>query len=572
MKRYLALVALFALLFLVRPAHAGYCGDDICGSGENCTSCPWDCGFCSGGSGGSVIGTAPAARTLSIWDGAYGHIDCPLTSSSHTVSGGYNTSVRFRILNPSLSSTGPFRLVLSSALSWFVPKNITFPLKPDGYTSGGWPYWDVPPLGPNESTEMSFTVNGSVGLINMIDVQAQPLTRWTGDCAYFIPKSGAELGQNISGFLGLLNQSQNVTVYFESGSLVLAHLERNGSFAVFSFNGSNVTAVPDRNVISGLVSQYAAAASPPPTTDISKPYKTLNLSKAMKAAPEKSCMVITGMDRHECVDRPSCRYACASVPACWYVGQIGWPFIDSLLAYRISVDNANSALDRTINSSYDFSQSPSYPAAANALFDMKALDRYETAVIYQPIFTTYNFCPPPEYALPQMIDARRQLLDYIGENCVQAEEGRIIGESASMAPNLILPPPKPPPNVSVNINASACGNVTLNASANASMCGNATVNATAANQSALNATVNGTVNATGNATGNVTANINASANNGTAVGQNASAANVTITIPLPGALARLNEYCPAPAALLSVFLASAILSQNRRKKEPAGPP
>jgi hypothetical protein len=583
MRKYLMLALLFASLFLVRAAHAvsGYCGDDICGPGEDCSSCPWDCGFCPGGSGGGVVPQQTAQNSVSIWDGGTGYHSCPLSYVSHTVSGGYNTSVRFRIVNPYTTPTGAFRLTFSSALGWFAPKNLTFAFPPDGYASDGSPYWDVPPLGPNESTEISFTAKGSVGLFNMINVNAQPLDRWGVGCDYFVPHSGANLEQNISRYLGYLNQSQGVTVYYESGGMVLAHLERYGSFAVFMVKGSNVTPVQDPGAINSLVAGYAAAASPTSSVDTSAPYRTLEYSKVLKQGAENNCIALMGMDKYPCVNRTTCRYACASVQVCWYVGQTGWPFIDSMLDYKNSVDSTNAALDKALSSSSAFSQDPSYDNAESALSDMEGLNRNETAVIYQPIFTQYNLCPPPEYAIPQMIGARRQLLDYISSNCIQTKVNRMVDESEATAPLLKLAEQVAAANAAAKAaaealakmaaNASVCGNgstiivanVTLNGSVNTSVCWNAT----AANQSALNATMNGTAGAKGNATGNITAGVNTSAKNSTAIAQNGSTTNVTVTVPLPGALAKIKDYCPAaPAVILSVFLASAFLSLKRRKR------
>jgi hypothetical protein len=583
MRKYLLLALLFASLFLVRAAHAdtGYCGDDICGPGEDCSSCPWDCGFCPGGSGGSVVPQPTAQTSVSIWDGGTGYHSCPLSYVSHTVSGGYNTSVRFRIINPYTTPTGAFRLTFSSTLGWFAPKNLTYALRPDGYASDGSPYWDVPPLGPKESTEISFTAKGSVGLFNMISANAQPLDRWGGGCAYFVPQSGANLAQNINQYLTHLNQSQGVIVYYESGGMALAHLERNDSFAAFMVKGTNVTSVQDPGSINSLVAGYVAAASPPSSVDTSAPYRTLEFSKALKQVAENNCVDLMGMDKYPCVNRTTCRYACASVQVCWYVGQTGWPFIDSMLDYKNSIDSTNAAFDMALNSSFAFSQNPSYDNAEAALSDIGGLNRNETAVTYEPIFTQYNLCPPPEYAIPQMIDARRQLLDYISDNCVQTQEGRMVSESVSIAPRLKQAEEAAAARAAAQAianstaNASACvngstiivANVSLNGSANITICWNATVNATAANQSAQNATMNGTAGAKGNATGNITAGINTSIKNSTVIAQNASITNVTVTVPLPGALSKIKDYCPAaPAAILSVFLASAVLSLKRRKR------
>jgi len=568
------MLAIVLLLALSLRASA-YCGDDICGSGESCDNCVWDCGVCDDteGSGGGVVVQSPVQKTVSIWDGGPSHINCNLSYSSYISSAGINTSVRFRILNPSGSSTGAFRLTLSSSLGWFAPKNLTYALPPDGYTGSGMPYWDMPPLGPGESTEIFFLAKGSVGLINMISVGAEPLMRWQGGCSRFVPYSGTGLNQNISQYLDSLNVSQNARVYFLRNGMALAHLEGNGSFAAFSVNDTNVTVIDDGSTIGALVSDYAAAASSS-SADTSKPFSVLSYSRQLKAGAEKSCMMITGMDKFNCTDRTTCRYACASVPACWYVGQVGWPFIDCLLAYRISVDSANAALDRAVNSSYSFSQAPSLDAADEALSDIKGLNRYETAVIYQPIFTTYNFCPPPEYALPQMIDARRQLLDYMEGNCVQAEKARMISESVAIAPGLKAAEEAAAARAAAEALAAAQAlanitNASMNASANATM--NASANVTGPPASI-----------TANATGNVTVGQNASGN-ATAM-QNISGANATIPAH-PAANATMNQTtgnasanktvaaqaeeepvpCPVPG-LLSAALVLCVISLHYRKK------
>jgi len=520
MKSILIVAFLFALIEL----SAATCGDDVCGSGENCSSCIWDCGVCNSteGSGGGSIGTAPAPKTVSIWDGISGYHKCPLSYSSYVSSGSVNTSVRIKILNNYSSSTNAFRLSLSSSLSWFVPKNITFSFGPDGYTNDGKPFWDVPGLGPNESTEVSFVVKGSVGLVDRINVTSSPLERWPGGCKYFVPISVATMEQNITKYLESINQSQDIIIFYTNGNLILTYLKGNSSFAVFGIYGTNVTPVSDNNSIEATVSAFLKAASPTPSTDPSKPFQILNYSRILKQGPEKNCMMITGMDKHNCTDRTSCRYACASVPVCWYIGQVGWPFIDAMLDYRKTIDKADIELDRAINSSLLFSQSPSNGAANATMNDLKSLNRAETAVIYHPLFTTYNFCPPPEYAIPQQIEAKRQLLDYQEENCAWQQQGRIVNESVAMSKALKTAESdflNRTMNMSANITANATGNVTTNITANAT--GNASANVTG------NATVNVTTNMTANVTANVTSNVTSNATANASSNQNASLANAT---------------------------------------------
>lgn len=59
MKNLFAMALLLMLLHISGTARAdsGYCGDDICGTGETCSNCNWDCGICP-----NETGTAEGPR------------------------------------------------------------------------------------------------------------------------------------------------------------------------------------------------------------------------------------------------------------------------------------------------------------------------------------------------------------------------------------------------------------------------------------------------------------------------------------------------------------------------------
>jgi hypothetical protein len=240
-----------------------------------------------------------------------------------------------------------------------------------------------------------------------------------------------------------------------------------------------------------------------------------------------------------------------------------------MLDYRKTIDKANETLDRAINSSLLFSQSPSNGAANATLNDLKSLNRAETAVIYHPLFTTYNFCPPPEYAIPQQIEAKRQLLDYQEENCAWLQQGRIVNESVAMSKALKTAESdflNRTMNVSANITANATGNATTNVTANVT--GNATVNVT------TNITANVTANVTINATINVTSNVTSNATANVSTNQNASKANGTtgtdeIDVFVKEIRAWIDKasVCSGVSLPLSALLAVLVLRNQGEKKE-----
>ena len=49
---------------MVATSSSEYCGDGICNSSENCSSCPADCGGCSGGGGGGVVIIHPETTVI----------------------------------------------------------------------------------------------------------------------------------------------------------------------------------------------------------------------------------------------------------------------------------------------------------------------------------------------------------------------------------------------------------------------------------------------------------------------------------------------------------------------------
>jgi hypothetical protein len=104
--------------------------------------------------------------------------------------------------------------------------------------------------------------------------------------------------------------------------------------------------------------------------------------------------------------------------------------------YKKTVDSTDFKLNKSLNSADAFKKAPSYDSATSALNDMKELNKAETKVFYHPLFTVYNFCEPADYAIPQQIEARRVLLDYLDENCLFGEENGIINQSIKLGEKL----------------------------------------------------------------------------------------------------------------------------------------
>jgi len=345
------------------------------------------------------------------------------------------TTYTFTTLNSFNTSTSAFRLSLTADFNWFNPKNFNYTFKPDGI-EGNTLYWDIPPLLPNESTEVSFTVNGVVGLPESIDVTTEPLSEWNGTCAFLRAYNSSNSIFYIMDFLNETNRSQGVTSYYDAGNLVLAKLEGYGSFAVFSVNGTKVTPVSDPDKIRALVQSYVSAASPATQGNTSALYQALLDTENLKQKPELECYNLTGMDRFPCTNRTSCMYACFSVPVCAAIGESGWDFMDTLMDYNKSVTDANAKLQTAIGSSEIFSKEPSYSNAENAFNDMVTLNRAETKVIFHPLFTTYDFCSPPDYGMGEQTSARREVLDYLASTCLDGELDGIVDEAVKVAPLL----------------------------------------------------------------------------------------------------------------------------------------
>jgi len=378
----------------------------------------------------------------------------PLMSSSFAQWNENVSTFRFRIRNIYDLPTSPFRIYLSSNLSWFSPRFFTYPVPPDGFEPGtDAPYWDMPSLWPNESAEVSFAVDRLVGLPDSIAVRAVPLEYNAAGCEYLVPYRSSNLTAGaIAEFLDSTNRSQPLTIYYEYDDGIrarsLVYLEGYGTFAVFEISHSRspasgagaVRAVSDNATVSEVVSTYLAAATPKGRGNPSLVYDSLLNSQNLKAGPEHDCLVITGMDRFPCVDRESCLYACFSVPVCSLVGQSGWDFLDTLQDYNRSLARANSLLDSSLDASRDLASSPSHAKAQKMLEELRELNRAESTVIFHPLLTSYGFCPPAEYGLGNQMRARRALVDYLESNCLYGEEQRIIGDAFHAAP-LLSPPP-----------------------------------------------------------------------------------------------------------------------------------
>lgn len=456
MKKILALILLCVILSITGQTHASnggivsfsaadpYCGDDICSPDESCDKCRWDCGVCEpledeGGSGGGLIGVAPKKKNVTIFNGQE-YLDYPIEASTYSKSGENATTIRLSMVNPYSSSTGAFRLHLEATASWFDPKNFSYALDPDGYTKDGWPYWDIYPLEQNESIEIAFLTQGIIGSTSLIDIKAQPISRWGTKCSSLLPDVLAKTNATadaIARYIFSLKETRDVTLYFEKkeANTTLALVLIGSDFGVFKINNTNVSAVSDNDTIAGLVRKYVSSRSPGTTVNVSKPYEIIEYSKNVSAGPQKSCFLITGMDRNKCVDRTSCFYSCFSVPVCSYIAN-GWEFIDTMHDYKETVDAADKKFNKSLESTYAFKKAPSYDLATTALEDMEELNKAETKVFYHSLFTVYNFCQPADYAIPNQIEARRILLDYLDENCLKGEEKKIINQSIQFASKL----------------------------------------------------------------------------------------------------------------------------------------
>ncbi len=360
----------------------------------------------------------------------------PVFSQSNANAMDNITTYTFTTINDFNTSTSAFRLWLSADFNWFNPENFNYTFKPDGI-EGNSVYWDIPPLSQNESTEVSFTVNGVVGLPQSIEVTTEPLPVWNGTCAFLKPRNSSNSIFSILEFLNATNRSQGVISYYDDGNLVLAKLQGYDTFAVFSINGTKVNAVTDPAIIRGLVRSYVSAASPPTTQgNTSALYQALLDTVGLKQTSESECYALTGMNRFPCLNRTSCLYACFSVPVCAGIGESGWTFMDTMLDYNKSVVDADGKLQTALSSSEIFSEQPSYSNAENALNDLITLNRAETKVIFHPLFTTYDFCTPPDYGIGEQTAARRDVLDYIASTCLDGETDVIVNDAVKVAPLL----------------------------------------------------------------------------------------------------------------------------------------
>jgi hypothetical protein len=365
----------------------------------------------------------------------------PLHSSSYANAVENRTVYTFRTQNIEDFPTSAFRIHISSDFSWFDPASFTYPMEPD-YMDANSAYWDIPPLLPNETAEVSFTVERLVGLPEEIDVWSEDIGNWSFGCAYLESyNSTATTHFLIRDFLDATNRSQGATIYFEDGGLALVKLDGYNSFAVFSVDESGAHPVSNRTQIDAIVDAYVLAGSPEERGDVSALHKAILNTKSVKYKAEHECYLLTGMAEHPCVDHDTCLYACFSVPVCSLVGQSGWDFMDTILDYNISATGANKALGQAEASSYMLSLSPDYFTAKKSFEDLVRLNRAEGAVMFHPLIASYGFCEPPNYGLPVQISARRQLLDYLGSTCLVGEGERIKDEAARVAP-LLQPRPQ----------------------------------------------------------------------------------------------------------------------------------
>jgi hypothetical protein len=365
----------------------------------------------------------------------------PVYSSSYSYARENRTVYTFRTFNSYDEPTSAYRLWISSNFTWFYPPNFTYDAQPD-FKDDDSAYWDMPPILPNETAEVSFEVNRLVGLPEEIRVRTEPLNKWKPECQHFRPLNGtANSFFLVQDYLVRTNRSQNVTAYYEDGGLMLVFLEGYGAFAVFSVNGTDARPVSDAGRIGGLADAYALAAAPVPEGNVSALHDAIISTKGLKYKAEHECYMLTGMDRNPCVDRESCLYSCFSVPVCSLVGQSGWDFMDTILDYNRSVTEANALLENASASSDALVKSPDYYSAVKAYDDLVALNRAESRVIFHPLINSYGFCEPPHYGLMGQTDARRELLDYIGSTCMAGAADEIKSDAEHVAP-LLLPKPE----------------------------------------------------------------------------------------------------------------------------------
>ncbi|VVC03421.1 Uncharacterised protein [Candidatus Bilamarchaeum dharawalense] len=376
----------------------------------------------------------------------------PLFATSFANANENQTLYRFRIFNNESTPTLPFRLWLTSDMNWFDPDIFSYALPPDGADDDS-PYWDFPPVYPNESAEISFRVNRTVGLPDRILLDTEALNKWIGECKTFVPLNGTnESETKIENYLWSLNKSYDVVMYYEENGYALAKIKDYNTFAVFKIgNITEMAMIEDDKTITTLVSNYVKKGTVDRYVNLSQVRWSLEETQRIKSRPEKDCYRISGMDRFPCVDRDTCLYACFSVPVCSNIGQSGWSFLDTLQSYNKTVYDANTKLDHAVSSSADLELSPNYERAAALLQELIELNRAETKVIYHPLYTSYGYCEPADYAIPQQMGARRDLLDYLEINCLYGQKDWIIQESIHTAVTLNPPKPKPKLNNTINV-------------------------------------------------------------------------------------------------------------------------
>ncbi len=364
----------------------------------------------------------------------------PLYSYSYANANENKTTYTFRTENNAEAPTSSFRIHISSGFSWFDTNNFTYPLEPD-FMDGKSAYWDIPPLLPNETAEVSFTVDRLVGLPEEIEVWSEDISNWTLGCPYLAAmNSSAGTYFKVRDYLDATNTSQGVAIYYEENNLALVKLDKYGAFSVFSVNESGAYPVSDKAGIDALVDSYVLAKSPEQKGNASALYPAILNTRSAKYKAEHECYLLTGMASYPCVDRDSCLYACFSVPVCSLIGQSGWDFMDTVLDYNVSVTEANAALNDAEASSYLLAQQPDYFSAKTAFDDLINLNREAGDVMFHPLIASYGFCEPPDYGIPMQIGAKRELMDYLGSRCLIGEGERIKGEALRVAPLLAKRP------------------------------------------------------------------------------------------------------------------------------------
>ncbi len=363
----------------------------------------------------------------------------PIFSSSYTKWTEGTSQFKFRIINSFDTQTLPFRLTLSSNLSWFDPHTFLYVLAPDGFDEKGNPYWNIPPLESNESVELTFIVYKRVGLPEEVNINATPIDRWSNNCSINPLKNYSD--QNIITPL-------NSTIYYfltaNNSKLLLVHLNDYNTYAVLtaplqSTDPNDYVFDSDPSQISDVISSYISDSAiniPSLKTNTNYPVYAITEANQTKNSSEYECTHLTGMDRFPCTNRESCRYACYSVQVCADIGQGGWDFIDVIQSYNKTKTSVNSQIESSLNVTTAFANDPSYDSANAALSSMIELNRAETSLNNHPMFTSYGFCSIPDFSIPLEMEAKRQLLDYLDSKCIYGQKDILINESISASAKL----------------------------------------------------------------------------------------------------------------------------------------